>query len=59
MTKPTKPVLVVVRKDQDRTLTRVALRYGKTRSEIVQDALDRLFTLVPDIETPRHIYDSQ
>lgn len=57
LVKPTKPVLVVVRRDQDRTLDRIAKQAGKTRSSIVQDALDRLFTPIPDVENPRDIYD--
>lgn len=52
MKPPTKPVLVRVRYDQDEKLARVAREAGKTRSAVVRDALDRLFTPIPDAQLP-------
>lgn len=40
---------VVVRQDQDRKLRYEAKSAGKTRSTVVQDAIDRYFSDVPDI----------
>jgi hypothetical protein len=43
--------LVVIRRDQHQRLERQT-RDGKTRSEVVRDALDRYFSIVPDVEIP-------
>lgn len=46
-----KRVQVIIRRDQDRRLDRIA-REGETRSRVVRDALDRYFSIVPDVEIP-------
>lgn len=43
---------VAIREDQNRKLDVAAKRMRKTRSQIVEDLLDRHFTIVPDAEIP-------
>lgn len=44
-------VQLVIRRDQDRKLDKLAERSGKTRSEVVRDAIDRLLSPpIPDAE---------
>lgn len=46
-------VQLVIRRDQDKKLDTLAERYGKTRSEVVRDAIDRLLSPpIPDAVTP-------